>query len=244
MDKIIILLISPLGTTLVLGIAGLLLAQLRRQQAAVICAALALLWITFWSLPVVSHTVQRLVETPALSIEELPQAQAIVILGGGIRPAEWPKGLPDLNEAADRVWHGARLYHAGKAPKVILSGGSDPASCATSEAQAMGEFLHDLGVPDGAIQLEERSRNTRQNADFTGELLRQQGINTILLVTSALHTARALALFTAQGLVVIPAATDSGGRQRFDASDWLPDARALERSGLVIKEVIGRLSGR
>jgi len=84
---------------------------------------------------------------PPLALAQVPQAQAIVLLGGGMRPAERAGQMPNMRSAADRVWLAARLYKAGKAPQVLVSGGGDRAVYATSEAQAMRELLLDMGVP-------------------------------------------------------------------------------------------------
>lgn len=244
-DKLLIALISPLGSALVLGALVLLLACKQFKRSSWLLGLLAWIWLGGWSLPVASHYLRGLLEAayPAVAPAELPQAQAIVVLGGGIRPPERGQTLPNLNSAADRVWHAARLFHAGKAPLLVLSGGSNPAVSATSEAQAMRGLLTGLGVPDTAMLLEEESRNTRQNAQFSAGLLRQSGLSRILLVTSALHMPRAVPLFEAQGFTVIPAAIDHEARQHFSSVDWLPDASALEGSARAMKELLGRWAG-
>lgn len=246
LDKIAIALISPLGTALLLAVLALLLARWRRPAAAWWLGALAVAWLWTWSTPIASNTLRAALENsyPPQPAAALPQAQAIVVLGGGIRPPELPGDTPDLSDAADRVWHAARLYRAGKAPLLVLSGGSDPAVSAASEAESMRQLLADLGVPDAAMQLEQRSRNTRQNAAYTAELLQPLGVQQILLVTSALHMPRAVRLFEAQGFEVLSAATDHGARQRFEPLDWLPDAGGLDGSARAMKEWVGRLSGR
>src|SRR5690606_3989740 len=109
--------------------------------------------------------------------------------------------------SADRVWHAARLYHAGKAQRLLLSGGTVRTGDG-SEAEAMRRLLLDLGVPDEALGLEDASVNTSSNAARTAELLRAAGIDHILLVTSALHMPRARAAFERTGLTVFPAPTD------------------------------------
>jgi uncharacterized SAM-binding protein YcdF (DUF218 family) len=181
---------------------------------------------------------------PPRSAAMTPSAQAIVVLGGGVRPPEVSGQAPDLKDAADRVWHGVRLFHAGKAPLLLMSGGSDLSLSASSEAEVMRQFAMDLGVPIGAIVMEGRSRNTRQNAQFSAEILKAQGVKSVLLVTSALHMRRAVALFESQGLMVTPAATDHEARSRFSGVDWLPDAGALDGSARAMKEMVARWSGR
>ena len=152
----------------------------------------------------------------------------------------------DLKSGADRVWYAARLFHAGKAPLVILSGGGNLERQAFSEARAMAVSIQDLGVPTQAFVLEETSRNTRENAAFTAAMLKARGIEQILLVTSALHMPRALALFKVQGLQVIPAPTDfeAGKEPPFGLLAWLPDAGALISSALAMKELVGLWMGR
>jgi uncharacterized SAM-binding protein YcdF (DUF218 family) len=58
---------------------------------------------------------------------------------------------------------------------------------AASQAESLGmrEFMLDLGVPAAALLTEERSRNTRENAEMSAKLLRERGIQKVLLVTSA-----------------------------------------------------------
>jgi uncharacterized SAM-binding protein YcdF (DUF218 family) len=108
----------------------------------------------------------------------------------------------------------------------------------------MRKFMSALGVPTEAMVLEGLSSNTRQNAQFTADILFPQGIKKIILVTSALHMRRAVASFEKQGFTVIPAATDYEARTRFDWTGFLPDASALDGSARAIKEIVGRISGR
>ncbi|MEA3643378.1 MAG: YdcF family protein, partial [Lamprobacter sp.] len=96
--------------------------------------------------------------------------------------------LSKLVTAADRVWHAARLFHAGKFQQLLLSGGQVPTGDG-SEAKAMRRFLLDLGVPDRAIRLEGLSTNTASNASATAALLQADGIEACMLVTSALQHA-------------------------------------------------------
>lgn len=201
----------------------------------------ALLWLGGWSLPVVSLAVRGTMEAqyPSLEMQAVPKAQAIVVLGGGVDGAGPAHPEPDLGQAADRVWHAARLYRAGKSPLVLLSGGTEPTLQQTSEAEAMRVLLRDLGVPDSAILLEELSRTTEENARFSAALLRQRGVQTVLLVTSALHMKRALRHWEGKGIRVYPAATDYEARPIPGWQLWVPSAGALESSARALKEWIG-----
>ena len=247
LSKLVTWLLSPLGMGLCLAGLGLLLAWRQRLRSSMALGALAFVWLWAWSTPVLSLWLRGTVEDlyPPLPVATVPQAQAIVVLGGGIAPPSGKSFEINLNAAADRVWFAARLFHAGKAPLVLVSGGSDPERDAYSEARASAIFLVDLGVPAQTIVLEEASRNTRQNAAFSAALLKARGINHILLVTSALHMPRAMALFAAQGLQATPAPTDFEAIQSPPPGvlAWLPDAQALDGSGRAMKEMVGRWVG-
>jgi uncharacterized SAM-binding protein YcdF (DUF218 family) len=246
-DKLVISLISPLGTALFLGVMSLLLIRFKKIRFGSVVLTFSLLWLFVFSMPVVSNALRASVEAQFPPIEMgilSKKAQAIVVLGGGTQSAEVSGQMPDLNSGADRMWHAARLYHAGLAPILVLSGGGNLDVSLNSEAEDMRTFLSDLGVPAEAMILEGLSRNSRQNAQFTADILRPQGINQVILVTSALHMRRAVASFENQGFTVIPAATDYEARTRFDWTGFLPDASALNGSARAIKEIVGRISGR
>ena len=246
LSKLAIALISPLGASLFGGLLAFLLTLAGRRRLAFWFGAAALLWLWFWSLPVASNWVRGYLEDqhPPMAVHEVPQAEAIVVLGGGVSPAGHGDLYPNLESGADRVWHAARLFHASKAPLVLLTGGSDPSHSAASEAEAMGQFMRDLGVPGQAMVLENRSRNTTQNAEYSAEILAEQGISRILLVTSAYHMPRAKGLFEAQDLEVIPVATDHEVLSRPLWRNLLPETSALDVSSRAIKEIVGRLVGR
>jgi uncharacterized SAM-binding protein YcdF (DUF218 family) len=240
-SKLAIAMISPLGAALGVGALACFLGMFRRSRVALVLGFSALVWLYAWSLPVMSLWLRARIEGqyPATTIQAVRAAQAIVVLGGAIAPAQAGHNEPNLGAGVDRVWYAARLYHAGKAPLLLLSGGSDPTISMTSEAEAMRLLLRDLGVPDTAMLLESRSRTTEENARFSGALLRQRGITTVLLVTSALHMKRAFRHWDAEGLQVQPAATDYEARLVPVWQMWLPDAGALDGSARALKELVG-----
>ena len=249
-SKFVIAAISPLGTALAVGIVALLLARSRRaglRRAAYAVGAFAIAWLWFWSMPIASGWIRGPLEDAAgpRTIEALPTAPAMVVLGGAVEGPRLPwRPYPDLNSSADRMWHAARLYRAGKAPLLVLSGGTVRPGEAP-EAEVMRQFLVDMGVPASAMLLEGQSTTTTENAADTARLLRSRGIRRILLVTSALHMRRARALFERVGLEVIPAPTDyEVVRMPFRLLDVVPETDALDGSARAMKEIIGRLGGR
>jgi len=147
-----------------------------------------------------------------------------------------------VSEAVDRLLHAATLFEAGKAPVVIASGGGIAGLGAVQpEAISMRALLLRLGVPDEAIVLETESRNTAENALYTGEILRDRGFGKVLLVTSALHMPRAMKIFRARGIDAVAAPTDM--RSIYNPTrtllDYLPDAASLYETTLAVKEYLG-----
>jgi uncharacterized SAM-binding protein YcdF (DUF218 family) len=243
LDKLLSQLAYPLGLSLGLCLLGLVWLALGRRRRGMGTILVAVVWVWIWSLPVVSDALRGSLEGRFAyrPVADLPQVEAAVVLGGGIDagPPEWP--YPNLSAAADRVWHAARVYRAGKVQRLILSGGyQEWLGERRPEVEGMRQLLAELGVPESALVIEGRSRNTRENALYSAELIRAQGIGRVLLVTSALHMPRALGAFRAVGVEAIPAPTDfETMAQPAHALRWLPDAESLAASTRALKEYLG-----
>lgn len=112
---------------------------------------------------------------------------AIVVLGCPVAPDGGPS--PALVRRAALA---ARLFHLGHAPRVVTTGGSTRAR-SPAEAVALARLLHELGVPRGAVVVEDRSRTTEENARFARRLL--PDAERVLIATDAFHVPRACLLF-------------------------------------------------
>lgn len=233
----------PLGTASALLGVGLLVQLLRWRRLGLVLCLMGFGWLWVWSTPVFSDWVRGSLEGryAVLAVEEVPAAGAIVVLGGAFSHSQaWP--YPDLSSAGDRYWHGARLFHAGKADVVMLSGGRTPGlGPGLTEAESGAVFLVDLGVPEDALLLDRTALTTRDNAVNVAAMLEEHGIEDFLLVTSALHMRRSEAAFRAVGLDPIPVATDFEVRPsaRRGLVRWLPSASALAASSRAMHEVVG-----
>jgi uncharacterized SAM-binding protein YcdF (DUF218 family) len=139
----------------------------------------------------------------------LPNAEAIVVLGGSIRSQFPPRPWIDLTESSDRPVYAAQLYKQGKAPLVILSGGRiEWLGGGPPESADMAKLVEALGVPASAILQDPSSLNTRENAVNVKKILEQRGIKQVLLVTSAAHMPRSMQIFKKLGINAIAAPTD------------------------------------
>ncbi len=250
-SKILPLLIYPTGLACSLLMLALWLRKPKSARRLVLGALLA---IALGGNRLVSMTLVRALEWrhPSLSERALPSADAIVVLGGGTRQRLDPRPWHEVGEAGDRVIYAARLYRAGAAPVVVVSGGQgtldNPGT--VPEANAMQDMLVDLGVPESAIYVEGLSRNTYENGVESARLLQANGWRRVLLVTSALHMPRAYAVFARHDLEITPAPTD----YLLTYSDWdfytqpdvmimlmnvLPKAEYMEITEKAMKELIG-----
>ncbi len=247
LSKLLPLLFYPLGFSIVLlGIALVFLKRRRVFGRVAIALALSLLWLS--STALVKDALVSSLERRYLP-EALPQSTAIVVLGGATRSQNAPRPWVDVTESGDRILHAAKLYREGKAPRLILSGGRiEWSGAGRAESADMAELLVFMGVPEAAMLQDGTSLNTRQNAVNVQKIVKQEKIQgPLLLVTSAFHMPRSIAIFRKLDLDVIPAPTDflvaSGDARRSSAQarllSLLPDAENLFYTTKAIKEYVG-----
>ncbi len=127
-----------------------------------------------------------------------------------------------------RAHHSASLYKRGLSQHIIPTGGlTGPPP---SEAAAMASIIHRDGVPDSAITLEDKARDTVQNIQFSRAIMNANGWRNAILVTEPNHIRRAMLIARDGGLTVFPSpVTDSPGWNTPDARhlNLMGDARAL-----------------
>lgn len=164
--------------------------------------------------------------------------QAIVILGGGRlmdAPEYAGQDIPNVNTLA-RLAYGAKLYREASLPILVTGGAPDGAG--ESEAAVMARTLReDFSTP--VRWLEQESNNTAENAQRSIALLKQAGVQRILLVTDAMHMPRAQAIFRRFGMAVVPAPTRFLSATPLSAADFIPKASALANSHYAMHEWIG-----
>ncbi|MSP77788.1 MAG: YdcF family protein [Rhodospirillaceae bacterium] len=209
----LLLQLSMPPTSLVVGlIVGAVLVALGWRILGRLVATLGVAQLVLMSLhPISDPLVVSLENRARVMAAEAPGCcyDYIVVLGGAVG-APLPPGRPDphLTEAADRVWHAARLFKQGVAPKVLLSGGNGPTiggDLVMAEADAMRILLLDFGVPADRIVLENKSMNTIENMRGIRDIV---GTAPIALITSAIHMPRAMQLARLANLNVQAFPTD------------------------------------
>ncbi|MEM8717706.1 MAG: YdcF family protein [Cyanobacteria bacterium P01_G01_bin.39] len=249
LSKLLPLFVFPLGLSCLLLLLALWLNFKRSRRAWIPTSLALIILLTAGNSRVASNLLASL-EHQYRPLVTMPTAEAIVILGGATRNQEPPRVLPDLNESGDLLLYGAKLYQDGAAPLIILSGGRfDWYGGDTSEASSMAEVLKLMGVPRNAMILESQSLNTHENASYTKKILERENIKRILLVTSAAHMPRSLAIFNKQGIDAIPAPADyimsdrDLVKHQFSRESLLlsllPNSGNLENTSNALREYLG-----
>ena len=241
--KIVMFCATPLTVGLVLLLAGIVVAVRRQRKGlsvgrwGVVLVSVALAWLWVWSTPLMTRMLGLSLERlyPSQLAEMMPEADAILLLGGGMGANTNAVPYAEMWSPADRVWHTARLFKAGRAPKITLSGGG--------VKETTVPLLEDFGVPEESLVYFEDAKNTEDEARMIAEYFKNEGVENpkLLLVTSAWHMRRAEWLFKRTGLDVVPAATDYESTVRFGDepihfTDFLPDAGSLFGNACLFKE--------
>ncbi|MGH8081828.1 MAG: YdcF family protein [Lysobacter sp.] len=238
-------LIEPLHSSMVLAAIAAIVWLARWRRSGVVLLLAAGGWSLLWSMPAAADALRDSLQGTYLgqSAEGVPQADAIVLLGGEVgRVTRFNSGDPQAPELADsRVATAARAWHAQRAPTILLSGGPNGTSRGVSEARIMADVLAKLGVPADAMVLDENSGNTHQNAEHSARVANEHGWKRVILVTSAMHMPRALRWFQRTGLPALPLAPAEAPPPLNAAEPWQPSAQALNNSAQSLREYAGLL---
>ncbi|MCX5811606.1 MAG: YdcF family protein [Proteobacteria bacterium] len=175
------------------------------------------------------------------TLAEVKTGNAYVVLGGGVNdfaPDLDGEGTPG-SEAFLRLICAYRLYRIDKKP-IIISGGIIFER--RSEAAIAKRILLSLGVNEKDILMEEKSKDTFENAKYVKELSDKHGINRIVLITSAFHMKRSMMLFNNFFKGTIPCPTGhSTSKTKYDLLSYLPNAGNLSAIAIAMKEYMGIL---
>jgi len=184
-------------------------------------------------------------EPDAKPIESINEKYDFAVLLGGIATydSEGKKIIPRYS--ADRLLQVERLYKKGKIKKIFIAGGA--ASLFFDdipESEFLKKHLEDVGIPGKDIIIENKSKNTYENAIFTYKIFKQKGLldKKFLLVTSAYHMRRAEACFKRAGFSNFDAfpVDHYGGRLVVDYHlILLPKVEIMAYWNILIKEWVG-----
>ena len=220
-------LLYPTSVCLVLLLAAAVLHK--RKVASRICVWLGVAVLLICGNGWVDEALARHLERQYLPPQPLPEADCILVLGGGALAKIPPRTTVEVSEAGDRELYAAHLYRQGKAPCVLCTGKSGIGGVVPHpEAEDMKELLEMVGVPGEAIILETEATNTHQHGTNLRAVFQVRHFKRVLLVTSAMHMPRAMGVFwrDCPGIEFIPAPTDFRITERVSAP-WYQELKAL-----------------
>jgi uncharacterized SAM-binding protein YcdF (DUF218 family) len=245
LSKILGFFALPSNIILGLAVAGLVMMRTRFSGAgrALVTASIVLL-AAFGLLPLGKALIEPLEDRFPPWDASRGAPDGIVVLGGAIDPEfVAARGAPDLNEAAERVtvvaalarqYPKARILYSGGTGRLIFRGGT--------EAEFAAALLETFGVAKERLILEDRSRNTWENAIFSLPLAAPKPGERWLLVTSGYHMPRSIAAFRKAGFAVEAYPVDYRTRGPEDLVIPFDDvASGLRRTDTAAREWIGLL---
>ncbi|WP_062220185.1 YdcF family protein [Aureimonas sp. D3] len=235
-------LVQPLVAILLAFGVGFLCLALKLPRTGITLLAIGCASLTIFSLSPLGLLMLAPLENrfPKPVLPE--RVTGIVVLGGSFDTlVARTRGEPELNDAADRITTTLALSRLYPDAKVIFSGGAAAMFEEDVTESSVAQKLFDqLGLAPERLILEDRSRNTIENARFSKELASPQRGETWLLVTSAAHMPRSVGCFRTAGFDIIPYPTDyqtPGGDMKYRPST--ATVRNLEKVHFAIREYLG-----
>ncbi len=243
LSKLIWLLIAPANLLLLLALAGIMLGFTRFVRFGRVLALLAVAGLLFAGFGPAGTMLARPLEDRFARPANLDGITGIIVLGGAIGLS---RGEVTFNGAASRMTTSADLALRLPQVKLAFTGGSAAllGSGGPTEADAARAFYLSLGIAPERLILEDRSRNTVENAVFLKPHLGQKPGEHWLLVTSAWHMPRSVGIFRKAGIAVVPYPVDfaSSGTLRDFVGINRDLSRGLQETDQMAKEWVGLLA--
>lgn len=230
--KLVEALLLPIGISCAITLLGIIL---RRRWISF----LGVVSLYVFSTPVVGRLLLNPLEHayPPETVASSPEADAIIVLGGGVVRGISNPGI-QWGESANRYFTGFDLATAGKSPRIVFTGAASDDPAAPNQGEILRQAAIAHGIQPERIIVTGRVLTTEEEARAVSAI---PGIHSILLVTSAFHMPRAVLLFRARGLNVLPFPTDeqSFGRPLPSLSGFIPVSTSLRRSEQALREYYG-----
>jgi uncharacterized SAM-binding protein YcdF (DUF218 family) len=231
-------LLPPLLLVILLAAGLIVRRRLPRLSTSLILLATTALYAL--STPWVGGLLLKSLEISApVRSADLQTADAIVVLAGGsYRDAAEYGGDTPNSISLERLRYAVRLHRASGLPLLVTGG--KPGVGALAEGRLLQQVLLDEhGITPRWV--EDAARTTWDNARLSAPLLKQDGVNHIALVSHAWHLRRAVPLFEAQGLAVVPAGIRFSSIRVDSPLDLLPTPVGLRDSSFALHEWLGIL---
>jgi uncharacterized SAM-binding protein YcdF (DUF218 family) len=245
-SKLFWLFAAPANLMLIVAALGALLMFTRHKRLGRVLAVSGIAGLLVFGATPFSRSIMRVLEDRfPIANADLGRVDGIIVLGGAVGAM---RGQVRFTDAASRMTEAVALARRYPNARLVFSGGDGSLIRRGGDTEATWAHVlfRDLGVADERLVLEDKSRNTRENATFSKALIAPKPGERWLLVTSAYHMPRSVACFRAAGFPVIPYPVDFHSRGRL--GDFLVPhgffSEGLRLGDLAIKEWVGLVAYR
>ncbi len=252
-SKIFWMFASPINVLLFAALVGVLLCFGRRARFGRGLALTAILiLVAAATLPLGMLLIAPLEDRFSLPPPDLAVPEGIIVLGGAIDDqVSAARHETVFDEGGERLTEAVVLAKRYPQARVVYTGGSASFTGATSREALQGQKLMlQMGVAPERVMIEDKSRNTDENARFTAAIVHPQPSQRWIVVTSAFHMPRAMGVFEKAGFrpIAYPVAFRTRGRWPDDLRLRFDPTRNLRNFDIAVHEWIGliayRASGR
>lgn len=195
-SKIVWAVLSPLNLIFLLLAAGIVFFFFHKTTSRIFIGGAFTLFLLFGTLPI-GHNMLVLLENKYKRPETMPDwVNAIFVPGGSFETSiSESRGIPSLNDSADRITESMQLANMYPNAAIIFSGGNGHLLHGErTEADDTEQFLQNIGFNTDNVLYENESRNTFQNVRITRNLFTPMPEETWIVVTSAYHMPRTMAV--------------------------------------------------
>jgi uncharacterized SAM-binding protein YcdF (DUF218 family) len=238
-NKFLPLFVLPIG-----WITLLLLFAIWRKKRWPAWVALAVLFIA--SLPAVAVRLLGWVEAryPAIALNQVEPADAVVVLGGILGPRSEPGFIPNFSDTSERFDAGVALLQAGKVGQLVFTGARMSwAGTPTTEGDELKRIAVTRGLPADKILVTREVLNTADEAAAVAEMMKARGWKRVVLVTTGWHMSRSAWQFRRAGVdaVFFPVDFRHDRTRRLTTIDFVPRAEAWGQTETALRECYGYL---
>jgi len=236
-------LLDPVGIAILILVGALVAERYeRRKLARGLVAGTALFLAAFYLLPLDDMLARPLESKYARPV--LPaHVDGIVVLSGGVKPYIFAsRGVMADNATVMRMIAGADLARRYPMARFVFSGTSGVgARMRDAEFTSVEQFFRSLGVAPGRTIYERASLDTVQNLRFTKQLVNPKPGETWVLVTSAMHMPRAMAVANGLGWKMLPWPSDYETTANWHMRNWKAPSDGLVTVDRALHEWVGGL---
>jgi len=243
-SKIFWMVASPINLLLAGALAGVALCYSRHYRfGRGLALAAVLLLLAVATLPLPEYLLAPLENRFPEPSASMKPPYGIVVLGGAINDSlSAARGETVFDEGGERITEAVILAKRFPDARIVYTSGTNSVLGGTSsEAVRARDLMAQMGVAPERVTIEDKARNTEENARLTAAIVHPEPSQRWLIVTSAFHMPRAMGVFEKAGFhpIAYPVSFYTDGKSLDDLRPVFDSERNLRRFELALHEWIG-----